>query len=434
MTIHTVKPGETVTSIARLYGVPVTRITTDNFLTDPGRLTVGRDLIVRFPPVTYTVVGGDTLSSIAEKFGTDINTIYRNNPVLAGEETIYPGQTLVIVGEDPVFPDPVSFNGYVYPYVDRRTLRTTLPYLTYLSIFTYGLTNDGGLISPSDDDAEIIGLCGQYGVSPLMMLTSLTEEGTFSNELVSRILNDIDLGDRVIESAIEILERRSYSGIDVDFEYIGAEGRDAYTDFLRRFSERLDGRFSLFVSLAPKTSATQAGILYEGHDYSSIGNIADKTLIMTYEWGYTYGPPNAVSPAPEVRRVLDYSVSEIESDKILSGIPNYGYDWPLPYLRGTTKAKTLTNKEAVDLATGKQVEIQFDETKKAPYFNYYDRPTSYNDAVEHVVWFENARSCDTLLRLIPEYGIGGSGVWNVMNFFPSLWLTANSLFNIEKEI
>ena len=33
---------------------------------------------------------------------------------------------------------------------------------------------------------------------------------------------------------------------------------------------------------------------------------------MTFEWGYTYGPPMAVAPLPQVRAVLDYAVSVIE--------------------------------------------------------------------------------------------------------------------------
>ncbi len=432
MTIHTVKQGETVSSIARRYGVPLSRIVTDNFLDDPGRLSVGRDLIIRFPSVTYTVVGGDTLSSIAARYGVSINSLYRNNPVLGGSDTIVPGQVLTVIGEEPVFSDPVAFNGYVYPFVDRTVLRRTLPYLTYLSIFTYGIRDDGTLLSPQGDDEELTGIAGEYGTVPLLMLTSLTDEGKFSNELVSRILNESELADRVIENVIEILESKSYGGVDVDFEYIGEEGKEAYNNFLRRLSEQLDGRFLLFVSVAPKISEDQPGILYEGHDYDTIGSIADRVLVMTYEWGYTYGPPNAVSPLPEVTRVLNYAVSAIEPGKVFSGVPNYGYDWPLPFVKGMTKAKTVSNAEAVELAYDKQAEIKYDPVKAAPFFNYFDRPTSFNDAVEHVVWFENARSCDALLRLIPKFGIAGSGVWNVMKFFPELWLTANSLFNIEK--
>ncbi|MBR7033019.1 MAG: LysM peptidoglycan-binding domain-containing protein [Clostridia bacterium] len=432
MIIHTVKQGQSVVMIAREYGVPVSRIITDNFLSDPGKLTVGEDLIIRFPSVSYTVKGGDTLFGIADAYGVTVNSLYRNNPFLNGSPAIVPGQVITVVGEDPLYNRQVSLNGYVYPFIDRTVLRRTLPYLTYLSIFTYGIRADGSLISPAGSDEELIRIAGEYGTIPLLMLTSLTDEGKFSNELVSRILNDTELGDRVIENIIEILESHSYGGIDVDFEYIGAEGKDAYVEFLKRLSEALDGRFLLFVSLAPKSRADQMGILYEGHDYRAIGEIADKTLVMTYEWGYTFGPPNAVSPIPEVKRVLDYAVSEIPRDKILSGIPNYGYDWPLPYVKGETKAQTLTNTEAVEQAYEKQAEIRYDEVKSAPNYNYYDRPTSFDDAVEHIVWFENARSCDALLRLINEYDIAGSGVWNIMNYFPALWLTANAQFNIKK--
>lgn len=70
-------------------------------------------------------------------------------------------------------------------------------------------------------------------------------------------------------------------------------------------------------------------------------------MLMTYEWGYTYGPPMAVAPLNMVRRVVEYAVSAIPVEKISLGIPNYGYEWPLPYVRGTTKAQSISNREAV---------------------------------------------------------------------------------------
>ena len=106
----------------------------------------------------------------------------------------------------------------------------------------------------------------------------------------------------------------------------------------------------IFTSLAPKTSAAQSGLLYEGHDYGRIGPTSDYVLLMTYEWGYTYGPPLAVAPKPQVRQVIEYALSEIPSSKIFMGIPNYGYDWTLPYVRGESKAQSLSNIEALRLA------------------------------------------------------------------------------------
>ena len=90
----------------------------------------------------------------------------------------------------------------------------------------------------------------------------------------------------------------------------------------------------LIAALAPKTSAGQKGTLYEGHDYTAIGAACDAALLMTYEWGYTYGPPMAVAPIRNVRQVVEYALTEIPPEKIWLGVPTYGYDWTLPYEKG----------------------------------------------------------------------------------------------------
>ena len=45
--------------------------------------------------------------------------------------------------------------------------------------------------------------------------------------------------------------------------------------------------YKVSVALAPKISAEQAGLLYEGMDYGLLGANADSVFLMTYEWGYT---------------------------------------------------------------------------------------------------------------------------------------------------
>ena len=101
------------------------------------------------------------------------------------------------------------------------------------------------------------------------------------------------------------------------------------------------------MAAAPKTSDRQRGILVEGVDYAKLGENADAVFLMTYEWGYTYGPPMAVAPLDKVREVVEYALTRIPPEKIILGIPNYGYDWPLPYERGITRARSIGNEEAV---------------------------------------------------------------------------------------
>ena len=149
-------------------------------------------------------------------------------------------------------------------------------------------------------------------------------------------------------------------------------------------------------------------------------------LLMTYEWGYTYGPPMAVAPLPQVRAVLDYAVSVIEPKKIFLGVPLYGYDWALPYVRGTTRAESISPRRAVELALQYRADIRYDEQARAPYFYYTDRAGR-----SHVVWFEDARSMDARLRLVAEYGLQGAGCWNLMREMPQFWTLLNALYEIE---
>lgn len=430
MEIYTVQSGDTVYSIARQFQVPVSRIVTDNLLSTPARLTVGEALIIQFPTETYTVRGGDTLYSIAEDTGTSLTTLWQNNPILDGQTAVYPGQVLNIRFPDERLGEIVT-NGYVYPFVDEASIRSTLPYLTYLSIFSYGFREDGTLIEPNGGDDRLLTLSREYGVVPMLTLTSITESGSFSTEKVEHLLSSPQLYGAVAEALAQTAVAKGYGGVDLDFEYIPTEYAEEYANFARLVKDSLPQGYELFVSLAPKTSATQPGLLYEGHRYDLLGEIADRVLLMTYEWGYKYGPPMAVSPLPQVERVLQYGVSEIAPEKIFMGIPNYGYDWELPYNRGETVARTISNEEALNIAADRRAQINFDTVAATPYFNYF-APRAQGGIAEHVVWFDNARSMDEKLPLISRYGLGGGGVWNVTVYFPALWTVMNSLYSIRK--
>jgi spore germination protein len=147
---------------------------------------------------------------------------------------------------------------------------------------------------------------------------------------------------------------------------------------------------------------------------------------MTYEWGYTYSPPMAVAPLNEVRRVLQYAVSAIPRRKIFMGIPNYGYDWTLPYTAGTA-ARTISNTGAVDLAAREGAVIRFDPVAQAPFFNYYD-----DNGRRHEVWFEDARSILAKLTLANEFRVGGLSYWTIGRYFPQNWLVLSSVYNVRK--
>jgi spore germination protein len=371
------------------------------------------------------VQAGDTLTSIAESFGVTTNQLLRNNPELMGLATVTPGQTLVIDYNQEKRGE-LSVNGYAYPFIDRAVLRQTLPYLTYLTIFTYGFDENGELVVPEGDE-EVVRIAQEYGVSPILLISTLSPEGVFSNQLAHTLLNDIEMQNHLIDQLLAVMQEKGYVGLDVDFEYVLPEDRDAYVEFIRLATTRMnEAGYTVITALAPKTSADQPGLLYEAHNYRALGEASNAVLLMTYEWGYTYGPPMAVAPINKVRQVLDFAVTQIAPEKIFMGIPNYGYDWTLPFVQGESRAKSLSNVGAVELAQQVGAEIRFDETAQAPFFNYYD-----DERRQHVVWFEDARSIDAKLALPIEYGLQGVSYWNVMRWFPQNWAVLNALYNIR---
>lgn len=153
MTIHVVKPGETVTSIAAGYGVDPARLAADNSV-DREQLAVGQTLVVRFPRRIHAVQPGETLYSIAQSYGVSLRQLWRNNWSSGRQRQPFkPGQELVISYLDAKI-GAALLNGYAYPFIDPALLAEQLPYLTDLAPFTYGITANGDL-QPLADEALI---------------------------------------------------------------------------------------------------------------------------------------------------------------------------------------------------------------------------------------------------------------------------------------
>ncbi|MBQ3103595.1 MAG: LysM peptidoglycan-binding domain-containing protein [Oscillospiraceae bacterium] len=421
MTVHIVQPGETLTSIAARYGVSPAHLASDNAAGDA--LAVGQALIVLFPAITHTVQPGETLTSIARAYGSTVRELWQNNIFLQGSSTLTAGTELVIAYEDEGA-SPIRAFGYAYPFIPAALLNTSLPYLSALTPFTYGLRSDGTLLPLAD--GALLTAARRYGADTVMHLSSLTEGGGFSSQLAAEVLQSAERTESLIAQVLAVMAQKDYDALDVDFEYLPPQMREAYAAFIASLRRRLApvGK-KVLVALAPKTSADQPGLLYEAHDYALLGAAADAVLLMTYEWGYAGSAPMAVAPIPQVRRVLDYAVTAIARQKIYLGVPTYGYDWPLPYVQGVTRAKSLSPVEATALAARYGAEIQYDDRAQAPHFRYRAA-----DGTEHEVWFEDARSILAKLDLVAEYGFRGVGYWNLMRPFPQNLLLLSQKFSV----
>lgn len=356
----------------------------------------------------YVVQPGDTIDSIAAATNTPLSAIIFNNQ-LTYPYRLAVGEALLISYDGVADRETISTNGYAYPHINQDTLRQALPYMTALSIFSYGFTPEGALVPPRLDDTFLISLAKSYDTRPVLTLTPIDASGTFNNNLITALVHDPEAIARLIEAISVQITSRGFEGVDIDFEYILPSDRIAFADFVATVRRTVNALgYPVSVALAPKTSDDQRGVLYEGKDYALLGEAADNVLLMTYEWGYTYSVPMAVAPVDKVRRVVEYALTRIPAEKIDLGVPNYGYDWPLPYISGTTRATSLGNITARERAVTNGAAIQFDEAAQSPWYTYTE------DGTWHEVWFEDVRSYRAKFALVTEYGLRGIGFWQLM--------------------
>ena len=413
MKVYVVNEGDTLQSIAEKFRVSVERLAFDNEI-QRQELVVGQALLILEPEQIYTIEEGDTLAGIAEQFGQTVIHLVRSNPYLLNESFLLPGRQIVIDYKNTENRE-MDVSGYAYSFIKEAVLEETLLYIDELLPFSYGYNEDGSLIAMNDD--RLLSEADRFGRRKRMVITPLDRNERFNNQLVIRLLESSVIQDTLLANILNVMREKGYQALDIDFEFIPAPYREAYVAFIQKTTKMLhNSGFEVSVAVPPKIADDQPGLLYEGIDYEGIGRAADTVFLMTYEWGYKYGPPMAVAPVPNVRRVLDYAVSVIPNDKIYMGIPNYAYDWPLPFERNVTEAETIGNVEAVRRAYQYRTEILYDETARAPYY-YYTK-----DGIQHVVWFEDVRSIREKYNLVAEYGFRGAGYWNLMREFRANWL------------
>lgn len=379
MQIHVVKTGESLWDLSRRYGIPIDQIISVNELESPEKLVVGQALII------------PTTAPVKAKPVIDVNA-YTINTGETGATEIHE------VGKD----------------------------LTYWMPFAYRMTETGGL--EAVDDSAMIQAAIEEKIVPVLCITnfSATEAGS---SLAHTILSSNEIKERLLTTILSTMKEKGYRGINIDFENVLPADRVLYNQFLQQTVDRLhpEGYF-VSTALAPKVSAEQKGLLYEAHDYEAHGRIVDFVVLMTYEWGYRLGPPQAISPLNQIKRVLDYAVTVIPRDKIFFGFQIYARDWLLPHVPGT-EAETFSQQEAVRRAVQHDVAIQYDETAQSPFFRYAD-----DQGQMHEVWFEDARSAQAKFDTVKNYKLRGISYWVLGYPFPQNWALLEDNFTIRKRM
>lgn len=426
--IHVVQKGQSLFGIAQAYDTTPQAIAETNEIPDPSRLAVGQALVIPITGSFYWVRRGDTLYRIGQRLGVDYRTLARVNrlplhaPLTVGTRLYVP-------------PRPrrrAEINAYLEPRGDvvsealENAARDAAPYLTYLAPFSFQIQRDGTLKAPPL--GNLPALARERNVTLMMVVTNL-ENDQFSDELGRIVLNDRRVQNRLLDTILATADRLGFRDIHFDMEFLRPEDREAYNTFLRRARDRIHAKgYLISTALAPKTRADQPGRWYEAHDYKAHGEIVDFVVIMTYEWGYSGGPPQPVSPIGPVRQVLEYALTEMPGSKIMMGQNLYGYDWTLPYVSGGPYARAISPQAAIALALRENADIRYDYRAQAPHFDYTD-----DAGKRHKVWFEDARSIQAKFNLLRQLGLRGISYWKLGLPFPQNWLLIRDNFIVVKK-
>ncbi len=427
MEIYAVEEGDTIYSIADKYGVSAQKLIQDNGLSNPDKLVIGQTIVIAYPKQTYLVEDGDTLESIAYNNNVPLMQLLRNNPFLADRMVIYPGEELVISYDTN---GTITTNGIVYPFINRNSLIQVLPFLTYLSVFNYKAAERGNITSYYDD-TEVIQISKDYGTIPLMLLSTLTLLGTSDIEIGYSIAFNEENQDRLIENILNIIKAKGYSGINMVFNFINTSNQVTYKNFMRKVSSRVTQEgYLYFATINPSLENVEKEASLMNIDYTGMSDTVNGIIFLKYVWGTNYDPPSPVINIYNIRELLDYFVTMLPADKIVIGAPVISYDWTLPYISGKSGANSLSLESALNLALSEDVIIQFDDISQTPYF-YYNQIIA-GSLSSHIVWTLDARSINALVHTIKEYSSDGICILNSMIFYPQLWLVINSQYDIVK--
>ncbi len=201
------------------------------------------------------------------------------------------------------------------PYPEKGTGNTDL--VSDLALGWYSLDREGNLLTKSKTGwqrpegwEDVIEAAKEYGIFSEMVVQLTDSDSTISN-----LLADETAMEKAVKSIAD--EALLYQGVNLDFEGLGyqdegeklQEVQDQFTTFIHLLSLQLKtADRSLTLTLHAPNSA------YKGYDYKALGELADRIVIMAYD----YGPKP--EPVSLVEQAVKMASSLVPSQKLFLGI------------------------------------------------------------------------------------------------------------------
>ena len=254
--------------------------------------------------------------------------------------------------------------------------------------------------------------------------------------IVEQLLTDADAQAEVILHIVQVLNNTqvendaiTFDGIVVDFENLkGEKLKKQYNEFLLKLSEELiKNNKKLYVAVHPKRGNGQT--YYDGYDYRTIGEIADRVILMAHDYnavslkdsemamGYNDTP---LTPINEVyyalKAVSDKETGVADLSKVWLQLSFDTVQWKMS--EGKVINQNAFRPSYAQLRDrmmknepGSELSIRYSKSLQNPWLTYYNS----SDGTNNIIWYEDARSVNSKIELAKLFGINGISLWRLGN-------------------
>lgn len=441
MITYSVKPGDSLYSIARSFGTTVESIVILNRLTTTS-LTVGQTLVI--PLYTEVIVTAER-ANVRRGQGVEypvLETFVRDArlPVISTapqwiQVLTHSGATgwiarsvttlMVYDGSKPIMVIAGFYTLEEGPQLPGsfRSFANNTSQLSEVPIFTFRFNRDDPTVIEkfgdfTDRDIENLVAIGHRSNVMMMPVVHnlLYKQGgqAAGKEVVKALVATQQVRAAAIQSIIRLIERYNFDGVNIDIEDVYLEDSSRLSAFYTELGIAMKSKgYFLSASVPSRVGDQPFNPFSDPFDYRAIGAAVDQFIVMLYnEHGWPGSGPGPVVSSGWMDRVLSYTVTTVPKENILAAISVFGFDFNL-----TTGQNTyVSHSAAVELAKKYNAEIIFDQPTLTPMFRYTDEQGG-----KHEVWFENAQSIVAKIKLGWEKGIAGVALWRLGMEDPATW-------------
>ena len=224
---------------------------------------------------------------------------------------------------------------------------------------------------------------------------------------MTEFFNDEDARATFRQQLGKFLGSDHYRGAMIDFEEIGPKAQPGYKALIGDLSNDLHARGMKLYIATPAHN--------EDFDYKFLASRSDGIVVMNYDEHFPDGAAGPVASQDWFIKNLRAALKAIPREKLICGLPNYGYDWPATR-SDDERPHNVSAQDAWRTAQESEATIDFDSDALNPHFAYADEHN-----VRHDVWFTDAVTALNQMRAARDLGIGTFALWRLGEEDRSLW-------------